>query len=108
MVSGLRAATFEGKLEERRHQTDMLQMLKIQQGYDKVSPMIQSVVAGAKGDTTCGRLFEREGTVPGTLCQTRPEEAFLRGRSSSILEPGTVPAKIKKCELQDSFKWQYR
>ena len=49
MVSGLRAASYEGKLEElglttlteRQHQTDMTQVYKILHGQDRVSKMFK-------------------------------------------------------------------
>ena len=55
MISGLRGDSYDEKLkevglctlEERRHQTDMLQVYKILHGWDRVTPFFETAAARA-------------------------------------------------------------
>jgi hypothetical protein len=111
MISGLRGATYEEKLselglttlEERRHQTDMLQTFKIQRGFDRVD-----------SDT----IFQRVDTAVRTTrsdadpvnLKAQPARLGFRRNffSNRVIEPwNLVPSELKNARTVSFFKKAY-
>jgi len=110
MISGLRGANYEEKLEEiglltleeRRHQTDMVQVYKILHGRDKVITSIELAAAGAR--TTRLAADPMNIRVPMARLDTRRH--FFTGRTPNPWN--AIPANIKNATTTASFKHLYR
>jgi hypothetical protein len=111
MISGLKGAAYGEKLaelslttlEERRHQTDMLQTLKILRGFDRVS-----------SDTWFQRVDTSVRTTRSAAdpLNLKPQPARLDIRrnffSNRVTEPwNLIPSELKNAKTGSFFKRAY-
>lgn len=110
MISGLRASTYEDKLselemttlEERRHQTDMLQMWKIMHGQDVVTDIFQRISEGER--TTRAAADPLNVRQPFARLEVRKN--FFTVRVPPLWN--AVPTEIKNARSKETFKRMYR
>ncbi len=112
MVSGLKGRTYEERLielgmatlEERRHQTDMLQVYKILQGKDRVEPTQWFQLVNSNGRVTRGVAD------PLNLVQKRARLDLRRNFFSQriVADWNKVPAQLKMARNAAAFKAGYR
>jgi hypothetical protein len=112
MISGLKGATYEEKLaelglttlEERRHQTDMLQTFKIMRGFDNVD----SATWFQRVDTSVRTT--RSAADPLNL-RAQPARLDIRRNffSNRVIEPwNLVPSELKNARTVGYFKRAYK
>jgi hypothetical protein len=112
MISGLKSTTYEEKLkelgittlEERRHQSDMVQTFKILHGYDRVNCDKLFVRADQTNLTT------RSATGPLNLRQQAARLEVRRNFFSIrvVEEWNKIPSTIKMASSVTSFKNRYK
>ena len=110
MISGLRSETYEGKLlelglttlEERRHQTDMLQVHKILNGRDKVLCAFELAAAGGRAT----RMAADPLNIKIPMARLDIRKHFFTGRTPNLWN--AIPADIKQARTTTSFKHLYR
>ena len=110
MVSGLRATTYEAKLEElgvfsleeRRHQADMQQVYKILHGFDKCNQLFR--MAADSERTTRASADPWNVKVPFARLESRKH--FFTVKTTSLWNE--IPREIKEAKNQLQFKLKYK
>ncbi len=110
MISGLRAATYEEKLqeiglcslEERRYQADMLQVYKILHGHDKAANIFERAAAGDRAMRAAADPWNVR--VPFARLEIR--KFFFGVRAANLWNK--IPPELKASTSKESFKQQYK